>query len=297
MRKLILFATVAVMAVMAACKSDKKAEENADEVRQNLTQSELQDALATQDSLFALINEVTEGMYQIKQLEKIATSPAIASETPTQKEQIKADMVAISMKLRERREKLVQLEAKLTESGIKNENLVKTIETLKRQLADQQTEIETLTNQLAQANIKIDNLNREVTTLNSTVDTLNTNLASEKKERQSAELQAENAQNELNTVYYAIGSGSELKAHNITSKKFLGSTKVLKGDFDASYFTRADRRTLKTIPLHSKKNPKILTDQPQGSYEVATEANGNKVIRILNPDNFWRTTNYLVIQL
>lgn len=297
MKKFVLFAAVAVFGVMVACKGDKKAEDNADNVRENLTQSELQDALATQDSLFALINEITDGMYQIKQIEKIASSPSLNQETPTQKEQIKADMVAISQKLRERREKLAQLEAKLTESGIKNDNLVKTIETLKRQLADQQTEIETLTNQLAQANIKIDNLNREVSSLNNTVDTLNTNLASEKRERQSAELQAENAQNELNTVYYAIGSGDELKAHNITSKKFLGKTKVLKGDFDASYFTRADRRSLRTIALHSKKNPKILTDQPQGSYEIVTDNNGNKVLRILNPDNFWRTTSYLVIQL
>ena len=297
MKKLLFFATVALFGVMFACKGDKKAADNSENARQNLTQSELQEALSTQDSLFALINEITDGMYQIKQIEKIATSPTLGSETPTQKEQIKADMVAISVKLRERREKLAQLEAKLADSGLQNENLNKTIETLKRQLADQQTEIETLTNQLAQANIKIDNLNREVTSLNSTVDTLNTNLATEKRERQSAELQAENAQNELNTVYYAIGSGSELKQHKITSKKFLGSTKVLKGDFDASYFTRGDRRTLKTIPLHSKKNPKILTDQPQGSYEVVTDSNGNKILRILNPDNFWRTTNYLVIQL
>lgn len=69
----------------------------------------------------------------------------------------------------------------------------------------------------------------------------------------------------------------------------------MKGDFDQSFFTTADKRTLTRIALHSKK-AEVLTNQPAGSYNIADE-NGQKVLVITNPEQFWSLSNYLVVKI
>jgi hypothetical protein len=69
----------------------------------------------------------------------------------------------------------------------------------------------------------------------------------------------------------------------------------MKGDFEQSYSTPADKRTLVSIPTHAKK-VQILTNQPKDSYEIIDE-NGLKAVKITNADKFWSLSNYLVIQV
>ncbi len=100
---------------------------------------------------------------------------------------------------------------------------------------------------------------------------------------------------ELNLCYYAIGTKSELKENRIIETGFLRKTKIMKGDFDKSFFTVADKRTLTTIDLNSDK-AEVLTNQPASSY-VMGDTNGHKVLRITNPAAFWSLSNYLVIKI
>lgn len=288
--KKLAFIALAALAAMTACNGDKLQQANSENKQ---LKGDLQETLATQDSLFALLNDITDGMNQIKDLEKIITAPGnLGNESQSRKDQIKQDMMAIQQSLQERRERLNELEAKLKESGSQNATLTKTIQNLKNQIAEQQTEIATLTNKLAEANIQIEQLGSQVTTLNTTVDSLNTGLTQEKTERQAAELQAENATNELNTVYYAIGTKKELKNNKIWD---WSNTKKSK-DANMSYFSRADKRTFTLLPLHSKK-AEIRSGQPADSYVFDTDANGQKVLRITNPAKFWQRTNYLVVKV
>ena len=62
-----------------------------------------------------------------------------------------------------------------------------------------------------------------------------------------------------------------------------------------SYFTKADRRTLSEIPLHSKK-AQLMTNHPKDSYELVDQG-GTKVLRILNANRFWEKSNFLVIKV
>lgn len=294
MKKLALAAAACAMLALGACNNSKTQETEAENAE---LKGDLKETLATQDSLFALLNDITDGMSQIKEMEKIIATPGgLGQETASRKDQIKNDMLALQQALQERRERLDALEKKLKSTGNENSNLNRTIQSLRAQIADQETEIATLTNQLAEANIKIEQLGTQVNTLNATVDTLNTNLDSEKKSRQLAELQSQQAQNELNECFYAIGSKSELKKQKILETGFLRKTKLLKGQFNNNYFTLGDKRHLKTIPLHSKK-AKVLTGQPENTYEIYTDSNGQKILRITNPEKFWQMTNYLVIQI
>ncbi len=286
MRKLASFFILSMVVIMVACNGDKL--KQAEDRNANLDDS-LKVALANQDSLFGLLNDITEGMNQIKDLEKILSSTTdLGAESQSRKDQIRNDMVAIQRALQERRERLVELESKLAKSSSYNVTLKRTIENLKAEIATQETTITSLRNDLASANIKIEELDLQV-------DSLNTTVANVTQEKELAQEESVNLANELNTCYYAIGTKDELKENKIIETGFLRKTKIMSGDYEQSYFTTADKRQLTTIPLHSKK-AKVLTNQPAGSYEIA-DIDGMKVLKIINADKFWSLSNYLVVQV
>lgn len=293
MKKLV-FPAVIAMCIMASCNGDKLKQAESDNEQ---LQGELTEQRAIQDSLLVLFNDITEGMSQIKDLEKIVSSPTnLSGESAERKQQIKNDMMAIQKALQERRERLAQLEDQLSKSSTENKTLLRTIENLKAQIADQQTEIATLTNQLASANIKIETLGNQVTSLNQSVDSMNTVTANAREAEAKAAAEAKRMEAEANTVYYVIGTNKELKEHKILSGGGLfRKTKTLAGNYDVSYFTRADRRTLTMIPLHSKK-AKVMTSQPSDSYTIS-EQGGQKVLTITNPTRFWAVSNFLVVKV
>lgn len=246
-------------------------------------------ALANQDSLFMLINEISDGVNKIKGIENILTSSTdLSAESQSKKVQLRNDIVAIQHELQVRRERLAELEKKLKNSQYYSSTLKKTIENLNTEIAQQQQTITNLQGSLAAANIKIEELDMAV-------DSLNTAVANVTQEKEIAQEESINLANELNTCFYAVGSKSELKEHKIIETGFLKKTKIMKGDFEQSYFTTADKRVLTSIPTHANK-AQILTNQPQDSYEIIDE-NGLKVIKIINADKFWSLTNYLVIQV
>ena len=72
--------------------------------------------------------------------------------------------------------------------------------------------------------------------------------------------------------------------------------KVLQGNFNKNFFTKIDIRVDKEIKLYSK-SAKILTMHPSSSYTLATDAKDQYVLRITNPQLFWSTSKYLVIQV
>ena len=164
----------------------------------------------------------------------------------------------------------------------------KTIEALRSQIAMQEETIANLQAELAAANIKISDLNKDVDSL----ITRNAETTIEKKAAQEESIRLNNA---LNTCYYVIGSKSELKEHKIIESGFLRKTKVMESDYELSYFTRADKRTLNEIPLHSKK-VKVLSKHPADSYQIVTDGD-SKTLVINNKTKFWELSNYLIIQI
>lgn len=255
----------------------------------SLSRAELTEALADRDRLLDLVNEINSGMTQIKQLENILTvSNDLPGENTNQRQQIQEDIAAIQNALQQRRERLVELEKKLESSSTANVNLRKTIAGLRTTIDQQTAEIATLKDNLSQAQ-------EHIGVLDATVDSLNIAVTTVTDERNAAQNESETLANELNTCYYAIGSKSELKNRNIIETGFLRKTKLLKGDFDQSFFTVADKRTLSRIALHSRK-AEVLTNQPAGSYIIDDE-NGQKVLVITNSDAFWSMSNYLVVKI
>ena len=279
--------SVATLLILASC-GQKENKPSTEETLQ-LTQSELAQAVANQDSLLSLMNDIASGMSQIKELEHILSSPTISSETPDRRQEIKDDIAAIQKELETRRDRLDALERSLKKSQSDNSTLRKSIETLRAQIDDQNSTITSLRSSLAVANSHIDVLTRDVDSLNSTVAIVN-------QARQEVEDQNQNLSNELATCYYALGNKKELKEHNLIETGFLRKTKVMPSDFETTYFTRADKRTLSLLPLRSTK-AKVITNQPADSYTIEADANGMKSLRITNADRFWAVSNYLIVQI
>jgi hypothetical protein len=284
MRKLIVIGITGLL-ILSGCTDKKKLEEA--QKQNDATRAELIEAVSDRDQLLSLVNEISAGMDQIKQLENIL-SVSGKNETPGQRERIQSDIAAIQQTLQQRREKLADLEKKLSASSVANSNLKNTIASLRSQIDSQANEIASRRSNLNEAAGKIGQLD-------AAVDSLHTTVSNVTAERDSTEQQNTIITNELNQCFYAIGTKSELKENKIIETGFLRKTKLMKGDFDHSFFTTADKRTLTTIDLNSDK-AEVLTNQPAGSY-VITEANGHKVLRITNPAAFWSLSNYLVIKI
>jgi predicted nucleic acid-binding Zn-ribbon protein len=277
------------MAILSSCSNSEKAntEQEQEEAIQQATREELATAVSDRDQLLSLMNEIQEGLNDIKNLENIVT--VNTSETPDRREQIKNDIAAIQQALADRQTRLDQLEKKLSSSNLYSANLKKTIESLRSQIETQSAEIDRLNGELA-------NAHKHIAELGNKVDSLNTTVSNVSSERDAAKQHSEELSNEMNICYYAFGSNKELKDHKILESGFLKKTKIMKSDFDQDFFTKADKRNFTVLQLHSNK-AEVLTNQPADSYTITDDANGKKVLKITNPEKFWSLTNYLVIKV
>jgi hypothetical protein len=86
-----------------------------------------------------------------------------------------------------------------------------------------------------------------------------------------------------------FGTKSELKEQRI-----LVDGEVLQADFNKDYFTKIDIRKDKEIRLYSR-SAKMLTSHPISSYTLQRDINKQYVLTILDPQQFWATSKYLVI--
>lgn len=285
MKRVVLILTCVALFGMISCKSSG---ESAEEIakRTELTDS-LNTVISEKDSLLSLLNEINIGMTQIKEIEKLMSSN-LDKETPSRKEELKNDMLLIKQAMQERRERLEALEAKLKKSANYNAEMKKTIESLRVQIETQEATIAQLQEELYKANVKIEDLNVRVDSLNVENEKVN-------QEKKNALDEAEQLANKLNTCYYVVGSKSELKENKIIETGFLKKTKILEGDFERSYFTKADKRTLGVVKLYSNK-AKVLSKHPEGSYSIVDNG-GAKELVINDVSSFWELTNFLIVQV
>ena len=282
MKKIVLLLACIAMVSMVSCDSSSKYEKRQAELADSLST-----AMAEKDSLFALLTEVSEAVDEIKEMERLM-SGGISKETPDQREELKNHRALIKQAMQARREKLNALEAKMKKSANYNAEMKKTIESLRNKIDMQESTIAQLTADLENANAQIQKLNVRVDSLHEVNRAVN-------KEMEAAQNEALQLTNQLNECYYVVGSKKELKENNIIKGGFLRKTKLMQEDFEQSYFTKADKRELNKLNLHSKK-AKVMSNHPKDSYNLINEG-GVKVLVIEDADKFWSLSNYLVVQI
>lgn len=281
--KKLLFTAIALSGLLVACNNKEKSDQT--DLPQD-SQPDISTVEGQRDSLLTLIGDISQNISEVNRMENVLVREDF-SETPDQKREIMANIAALKQTLEERRKALETLEAKLKESNGYSAQLKKTIDSQKQLIEEQSHKIQQLQNQLEAANVRIAGLTENVDSLSSQVSEVTA-------QREAETRRAEAANDELNTCYYACGSNKELKEHKIIDKKFLGKTKIMEGDYDRDYFTKADKRSLIQVKTFAKK-AKLLTNHPAGSYEFVAD-DGLQVLKITNAKKFWEKSNFMVIQ-
>ena len=90
-------------------------------------------------------------------------------------------------------------------------------------------------------------------------------------------------------AWFVFGTKDELMKQDV-----LNDGLVLSGNFNRDYFVKIDIRKEREIKLYSK-SAKILTSHPASAYSLKPDANGQYVLRIIDPLRFWSTSKYLVV--
>lgn len=286
MKKNLLLLGVGAFLLASCSGNQKKLDE--DSIRIADLTAEYQEAASFNDSLMLLMGDIYTGLDSINMQEGLLYNMG-TGDNYSRREEIRQNLNSIKARLAANKKLLSDMEAKVKASGNENSVMSKTISQLKERLSAQDAKITQLETELSEAKGQIEALNTQVAEGQEQVK-------AETAAKEEAQAQAVAAENVANRVYYAIGTSKDLKSKGLLEKKFLGTTKVLKGDFDSSYFVTADKRTLTSIPTNSKK-VKIWSNMPQGSYRITGAEDGPKTIQITDPAKFWSLSSYLVVQV
>ena len=244
------------------------------------------------EEMIGFITEIDADMQTIKSAENfvIEQSADTGDISISAQSRIKKDIELMSNTLQRNRERIAELERKLRNSNANSAALRKSIEQLKAQIAEKDALIVELQESLAARDVRIGELDQAVSNLSTQVTDL-TNVT----QNQASVIATQDVA--LNEVYYIYAYTEQLRENNIfTGGGLFSKTQVLKENFNRDAFTKADMRTLGSIFLESKK-VKVCTNHPADSYELVQDAEGFYTLNILNADNFWSLTRYLVVEL
>lgn len=276
-----IFLLVAIATLFASCTNGPK---KADLISQNDSlRSVLASRDAAMDEMINTINVVEQGFKAINEAQGRINLDAAAEQSKLVT--LQKDINFINETLQKNKQQIAELEEKLSKNQSYSKQLKTMVEKLKKELAEKNEQIAALQQELSQKNIHIEELDKSVQQLTGSVDELSATKAANEKIISAQE-------NALNAVWYAIGTKSELK-----EQKILDGKKVLRdAAANMSYFTKCDRRELKTIETH-EKSAKLLTTHPEGSYKLERNSEKKYVLTITDADNFWSVSKYLVIQV
>ena len=282
MKKLLFFAACTV--AVASCNQDavKKAEQAALQQRDSLEQIIAQKDNEINDMMTTL-SDIEEGFREITEAQNRVTLAKSGEGTNT-KQRITENLQFIQSAMQQNKELINKLKQQVRESTVKGSQLKKIIDNLTQQMEVKDKQLQSLREELDKKDIHIAELDEMVSDLN-------TNVASLKEENTQKTETISTQDKALHTAWFVFGTKKELKEQNI-----LDAGEVLRSNFNKEYFTKIDIRIDKEIKLYSK-SAEILTSHPASSYTLQRDANKQYVLRITNPDAFWSTSKYLVIQV
>ena len=272
---------LSLITLFFACNTDelenKIAELEAEKLEAN---SNLEGKEAVIVDFMGSMNEIEANLAKIKERENIITArfdKGNVEMDDNMKDQIMGDIDLINNLLLENKEKMASLNSRLKKSNLKITELEVMIERLTAQMQEKDTQIANLHVQLAEANNQLMVLFEEY---NNRIEELG------------------DQEDELNTAYYCYGSSKELKEQGVISKSGgfigIGKTEKLSDNFNKEYFTKIDISLINEIEIRSKK-VKFITNHPTSSYEIKGTDNSVEKLVILDSDEFWSSSKYLVM--
>lgn len=270
-----LFITlIAATTLFTSCNNSGRTQlqESNDSLRTVLAEKD-----ATITDLLGTINIIEQGFKQINEMQGRINTGNITSEV-AYADVLKSDIDAITSTLAKNKEEIERLKKQVMGDKRASKELKTKIANLEKQLIDKSKELESMAQVLASKNIHISRLDSIIADLT--------------RANTGQELRLIEQEQEINNVWYAIGTKTELKEQNI-----LSSGEVMREkNINFKYFTKADKRELTTINTYAKR-AKLLTNHPEGSYTLERNADKQYILTITAPNDFWSSSKYLVIQV
>ena len=272
-------ATLITLLLLTACggKTDTSAlEQTIDSLRQANQQQ--QNSL---QEMTTFVTTMSDGMNAIAQQENMIFNNGGNEGTSLDKEQLKSHLETLANTLTEQRSKIKALTDSLKARGADLSKMQGLIDNLTRQLEEKDKVIAQLRQDVEQKNFSIADLQKK----------LNVAMAGSAKYEQRA-AKAEKELATITSAYVLMGTKEALlDGGYIDKRKHVQTETMPKGDFtkvNIYQFTELD------IPTRS---PKLLTDHPRKSYSIEKIDKENRKLVITNPQLFWSSSRYLIIQV
>ena len=276
MKKQLLILVLGTTILFTGCNgnvgSNRQLEENNDSLKAVIAERD-----ASLEEALQCIRLVEEGFQKINEAQGRVNVANIESGN-SRKENLQNDVLYITQLLEKNNAEIERLKKLLASNQNSSKELTAIVANLEKTLKEKNLEITELYSTLESKNIHIAKL-----------DTIINNLTNENTLQ---ELRLVEKEREINSVWYVFGTKKELKNEKILS----GGEVMTNPDANKDYFTRCDKNTLTEIKTYSSK-AKVLSAHPEGSYKIVEDNEGNDVLKITSPDEFWSITRYLVIQV
>jgi len=249
------------------------------------------------DGYFSAMNQIDQNIEKIKSTENTISIQPVGKElNDDMRTKINDDMTYLNDMLTANKAELARLKSKIKRSAFKSSQLEHTISRLTKSLEEETNKVALLQVKLAEKDSIIVKLDTKVNELGKNIDALSSDNKTKETKIKEKESRIKEQDETIHTAWYVFGNMSELKKQRIVTTEGLFSTqRVLQHDFNKNYFVRIDARNTKSIPLYSTR-AKILTNHPKSSYTLEKE-NGNFVLLIIDTDEFWSISKYLVVEV
>ena len=283
MKKALFTLTLAVVSILFTACNQKELNQLREENAALQEQVGAKDAEI--DSVFAALNAIEDNLAQVSaQYGAVQELRRDGEGNTNVRGKITEQISSIENLLADNKAKLANLNNRLGAQAKKNKELQEFVTKLETRIAEQEQQIAELNEELQNKNATIRVLNQNVAELTA---------ANEEKDKTIAKRIAK-----ANKAYYVVGTYKDLKSLGVIDK--IGISKRRQQtttSMETSVFTEIDRTQVATVTINAKR-VKIVSKHPESSYQLVNDPNDSKVVsylRILDQEQFWKYTDYLVI--
>lgn len=282
-----LIALAIILPFLQSCTNDSEIKKLQEE--NNRLQGEILKRDSTVNDMFKSFDNIESNLAEIRAKEMLvgkASGNGTSEVAPDVREQITNDIQLINDLLEQNKQTISRLKAQMKKSNMKIKHFEEVIAKLQKQIEEKDAEIIELKD-------KLEKLNFTVTELNAKVETI-TQESTQKTEVINQQTE------ELNSVWYVIGTTKELQAKKIITREggFVGLGKIskLSKEMTEEYFTKIDLRKVTEITI-AAKSVKVLTNHPLSSYELHKSGKTIDKIIIKDAKRFWNLSKYMVLEV
>ena len=284
--------TIAISLSIASCGNNKNSAAWQKELDSLQSVNAQQQMLL--DDMTTTMAEISMSLDTIAMHERMIILRVDEEGHPLSRRKLKSKLATLSDIIKSQREKMTAMATAMNEGKSSIAQLKSIVAYLNASLEQKEAEIQQLKAEVDSKNFNIARLNTHLSNLKDTVESVRL-----ENEEQRLQLASQNEQHEMamNEVYYIIGTKEQLISNGVLSKSgsFFKKSKINFASVDKSVLTKADRRMLTNIVINGK-SPKVLSEEPEGSYTLEKGAT-TSTLTIHDAEKFWNTNNKILVIL